>query len=263
MLAPMSAMVEDLQLKEFDSLTEDTVTASSPRFARTYGTAKYVPPIGKSSVGSPSVTGKESFSSALEDPSLDLVNSLTRTSFKTERWRERGEERWPHLAAKQMKKQPRQFVKAEEVIPVQRMLENPQNNIHAELWCRSLRTKKLDVNEIGKFNTSIASVNTSIMFDHRGIGWSGKTNTTGVKTPRPGTTGPHVKDWIERPVAVGRYGLKHMNGSRYAMDLSPRNCVPNSMERNLPRIAVDARYNGPMPRRSAESPADRRPNTVR
>jgi len=193
---------------------------------------------------------------------LDLVNPVSRSLFKTERWRERGVERWPHPAERQMKKQPRQFNKAEEVVPLQRTLENPQNNIHAELWCRSLRTKKLDVNDIGRFNTSIATATCSVMFDHHGSGWSGKTNATGAKRPRPGETGPHVKDWIERPVAVGRYGLEHMNGSRYAMNLSPRKCVPHSMEKNLPRIGADSRFNGISPR-AADRRADCRPNTVR
>mmetsp|Transcript_98751 Transcript_98751/g.174271 ORF Transcript_98751/g.174271 Transcript_98751/m.174271 type:complete len:196 (-) Transcript_98751:4-591(-) len=169
-----------------------------------------------------------------------VASPVIRTHFKTERWREKGAERWPHLAERQMKKQPRQFNKAEEVVPLQRFLENSQDNIHAELWCRSLRTKKLDIDQIGRHNTSIATVTTSSMFDHNGTGWSGKTHTG--RRLRPGETGPHVKEWIERPVAVGRYGLEHMGGSRYAMNLTPRGCVLDSVE-NMRPVKPDARPN--------------------
>lgn len=152
----------------------------------------------------------------------------THYSYKTEKWREQGEQRWPQLAERQMQKQPAQFLKDEEMVPLQRLLENPEDNIQAELWRRSLRTKILQLDKIGRHNTSIATATTSSLFDEKGSGWSGKTNATG-SLRRPGQKGPHVKEWIERPVAVGRFGLQHMDGSRYAINMTPRSCVLDSL----------------------------------
>lgn len=160
-----------------------------------------------------------------------------------DKWREKTVERWLCLGDEKQPgrnwfflEQPGKYKKDTEVVPLQRTVENPQQSIQAELWCRSLRTNNLDLDKFAKYNTSLATATVSTMFDHHGYGWSGKT-TAGARHPRPGGTGPHVKEWIERPVSVGRYGLEHMGGTRYVMNRSPRECIPNSMQKARPRRA--------------------------
>lgn len=144
--------------------------------------------------------------------------------FKTERWRERGALRWPRQAGELIARQPCQFHRAEEVVPLQRAMDNTQESIPSEIWCRSLRTECLNIQDLGHHNGNLATSAANEMFDRGGRGWSGKTNSK-----RQGRPTPPMGDWVERPVAVGKMGLEHMGGSRYAMSLTPRQCVPGSM----------------------------------
>eukprot|EP00927_Polykrikos_kofoidii_P078693 TRINITY_DN75504_c0_g1_i1.p1 TRINITY_DN75504_c0_g1~~TRINITY_DN75504_c0_g1_i1.p1 ORF type:complete len:284 (+),score=36.31 TRINITY_DN75504_c0_g1_i1:67-918(+) len=205
------------------------------------GSAKYVPPctLGASRKASarsgdgygydgPSGADFCGYASAPASPRREGQRS------KTERWRERGQDRWPAHAHEQQKRQPHQFAKAEEVVPLRRTLENPQTNIGGELFTRSLREKTLDVKTIGVHNPTVVSSAVRCLFDREGRGYSGKTNARGPSRRRPGEFGPHLKEWVEQPVATGRMALDHMCGSRYSMNMSPRDVVPNSM--SSPRI---------------------------
>jgi len=201
------------------------------------GSAKYVPP------------------SAPAPPRPKVINPLTyedqlraeaysrrahAQGYKTEKWREHGMERWPENAHENTKQKPSQFMKAEEIVPLQRTIENPQPDIKGELWSRSLRTRGLGVQHIGMNNQNVATSAVRCLFDREGQGWTGKTNTRrttqlkGAKKPQPGNFGPFIKDWVEKPVAVGKMGANHMGGSRYHMNLSPRPCVPKSMGVEVP-----------------------------
>lgn len=151
-------------------------------------------------------------------------------AFKTEKWREQGALRWPRKASKEVRMKPTQFEKAEEMVPLQRTLANPQANINSEMWCRSLRTKALYIDQIGLHNQNVANATVAMMFDNQGEGFSGRTQRgPRRRLPKDKEKGIHTKEWIERPVAVGKLALDHMKGSRYQMDLSPRPCVSNSM----------------------------------
>mmetsp|Transcript_139181 Transcript_139181/g.242217 ORF Transcript_139181/g.242217 Transcript_139181/m.242217 type:complete len:264 (+) Transcript_139181:78-869(+) len=183
-------------------------------------TAKYVPTRNVVTSGAPASTMRST--STIGSRSFNETTISSARSHKCEAWREKGMERWPPVAASEMLRQPRQFVKAEEVIPLQRTVENPQGNILGDMWCRSLRKKRLRAESIGLHNQNICTATVGVMFDHDGHGWSGKTNTRGGARTRPGKYGPHLEDWIERPVAHGKYGLTHMSGSRYALDQTPR-----------------------------------------
>lgn len=199
------------------------VEVRTERSPRSKGTMKYLAPLGVTTVKKAA-----SLSQGARERGLSW-EACSGHGTSMEIYREKGRQRWPHAALDQMKKQPTQFTKSEEVVPLQRMRENPQPNISAELWSRSLRTGGLHVCKVGMHNQNVATSTVSVLFDHGGFGWSGKTNTKGMKRTKPGEYGPHTKDWVERHVAVGKYHLDHMGGSRYAMDLTPRPCIPNSM----------------------------------
>eukprot|EP00413_Alexandrium_margalefii_P047144 CAMPEP_0204589288 /NCGR_PEP_ID=MMETSP0661-20131031/49113_1 /ASSEMBLY_ACC=CAM_ASM_000606 /TAXON_ID=109239 /ORGANISM="Alexandrium margalefi, Strain AMGDE01CS-322" /LENGTH=237 /DNA_ID=CAMNT_0051599197 /DNA_START=63 /DNA_END=776 /DNA_ORIENTATION=+ len=144
--------------------------------------------------------------------------------FKTERWREKGPLRWPCQAGELVLRQPCQFHRAEEVVPLQKVVANSQSNLPGEMWCRSLRQGDLNMHDIGRHNQNVATTAVSEMFDRSGYGWSGKTNAK-----RQGRPTPSMDEWVDRPVAQGKMGLDHMGGSRYSMSNTPRVCVPNSM----------------------------------
>jgi len=115
------------------------------------------------------------------------------------------------------------------VVPLQRTLANPQGGVPSELWNRSLRQNHLHIAKVGLHNQNVTTSTVAVMFNPEGRGWTGKTNSRppgGRKIKQPG---PHMKEWVEKPVAVGKMALDHMGGSRYNMDLTPRPCVPNSM----------------------------------
>jgi len=173
-------------------------------------TAKYHPP---------------AFSPRKTMPSLGTHSDLKPSMFKTEKWRERGVERWPPAANGELSKRPTQFTKSEEIVPLQRMAdEECQPNIHSEMWTRSLRMPGLHIQEhVGPQNQNAFTSAVKCMFNERGIGWTGKTNIGTKKQPLNPTA------WVERPVAVGKYSTDHMQGSRYHFDLTPRPCVPQSM----------------------------------
>jgi len=173
------------------------------------GTAKYHPP-----TFSPRKTPNMTFSEGLK-PSM----------FKTEKYRESGVQRWPPMANEEMGKRPAQFAKSQEVVPLQRRAdEEGQPNVHSELWTRSLRTTGLSIQEhVGPQNQNAFTSAVKCMFNEHGVGWTGKTNL-GKRKPKLDPSA-----WVEKPVAVGTNSLEHMQGSRYAWDLSPRPCVPHSM----------------------------------
>mmetsp|Transcript_60799 Transcript_60799/g.161502 ORF Transcript_60799/g.161502 Transcript_60799/m.161502 type:complete len:193 (-) Transcript_60799:192-770(-) len=156
---------------------------------------------------------------------------LRDASFKTEFWREKGEVRWPVAAADEARKNPTQFARGEDpMVPLQRTNTNHQRHIGGELWTRSLRARSLTIDRIGLHNQNVSTAAVSVMFDGRGAGFSGRTNLGRAKKTDSNGYGSHIKNWVERPVAVGRYASEHMSGSRYALDLFPRDCVPGSME---------------------------------
>merc|ERR1719183_2632244 len=139
---------------------------------------------------------------------------LKPSMFKTEKWRERGCEHWPAKANHEMMKHPSQFTKAQEVTPLQLAEHHEgQPNLPSELWSRSLRTTGLRIHEhIGPQNQNAFTSAVKIMFSEHGMGYTGKTNQNGRK--------PKIdhKQWVERPVAVGKYSHEHMQGSRYHFD---------------------------------------------
>jgi hypothetical protein len=150
---------------------------------------------------------------------------LKPSMFKTEKWRERGVERWPPSAVDELGKRPTQFSKSQEVVPLQRMAdEEGQPNIHSELWTRALRMPGLHIQEhVGPQNQNAFTSAVKCMFNEHGVGWTGKTNRGKKKLPN------NPAAWVECPVAVGKYSTEHMGGSRYGFDLTPRPCVPASM----------------------------------
>jgi len=158
-------------------------------------------------------------------PSMTFSEGLKPSMFKTEKWRETGEKRWPPMANEEMGKRPTQFAKSQEVVPLQRRAdEEQQPNVHSELWTRSLRMPGLHIAEhVGPQNQNAFTSAVKCMFNEQGVGWTGKTNLSRRK--------PKIDPsaWVEKPVAVGKYGAEHMQGSRYHFDLTPRPCVPQSM----------------------------------
>jgi len=158
-------------------------------------------------------------------PSFGSNGELKPSMFKTEKWREKGMERWPPSATEELSKRPTQFTKSQEVVPLQRRAdEEGQPNIHSELWTRSLRMPGLHIQEhVGPQNQNAFTSAVKCMFNERGVGWTGKTNLGSKKMQINPTA------WVERPVAAGKYSANHMQGSRYTFDLSPRPCVPGSM----------------------------------
>lgn len=151
------------------------------------------------------------------------------SSFKMERYRERGIMRWPHHAAEHVAKQPCQFRRGEEVVPLARVCGNFSGSISGEIWSRSLRSDGIHVHQLGRGNQDTASTHIAELFDRKGLGWTGRTNPR-----RQGRPTPDRREWIEKPVADGKYHLDHMGGSRYHMNLTPRDCVPNSMAHARP-----------------------------
>lgn len=196
------------------------------------GTAKYSRPSTSASLKNLTLT--QTFPGAGSAVTLSPLASPTSPTssigFKTEKWREAGVQRWPTDASQELKRQPTQFMKSEEVVPLQRTVENPQNNIHSELWCRSLRTEGLPIQRVGLHNQNVATAAVSMMFGKDGTGFTGRTRTS---TMRP-LASKTMHDWVERPVAVGKLALDHMGGSLYSMDMTPRPCVPNSMVHSPP-----------------------------
>jgi len=152
--------------------------------------------------------------------------SRGQANYKTEVWRERGARRWPDHAKEHSSRRPYQFAKSEEIVPLQRSTENQQGHIPGELWTRSLRTKTLCRSDVAKCHKDVASGSLAATFDGQGSGWTGATNTYRSRAQQK----PPVTDWVERPVAVGSLSLNHMDGSRYEMRSTPRDCVPGSMK---------------------------------
>eukprot|EP00746_Dinoflagellata_sp_MGD_P020946 gnl/MRDRNA2_/MRDRNA2_148841_c0_seq1.p1 gnl/MRDRNA2_/MRDRNA2_148841_c0~~gnl/MRDRNA2_/MRDRNA2_148841_c0_seq1.p1 ORF type:complete len:194 (-),score=16.89 gnl/MRDRNA2_/MRDRNA2_148841_c0_seq1:4-585(-) len=158
-------------------------------------------------------------------PQQGVVQEGMAPMYKTERWRESGASRWPPKAHEEMTKCPSQFSQSQETVPLQRMdIQDLQENVHHELWTRSLRTPGLSIHShVGPQNQHAFTSAVKCMFNENGVGWTGKTNL-GRKIKNV-----DHKAWVEKPVAVGKYADDHMQGSRYAFDLTPRACVPNSM----------------------------------
>lgn len=199
----------------------DTASATPYHMKEEVGTAKYHAP-----AFTPRKTG-------LSNPNHELRAGM----FKTEKWRERGCARWPAKANEEMMRRPTQFRKAQEVTPLQRMEhQEMQPNLHSELWTRSLREQALSIHEhIGAQNQNAFTSAVKCMFNEYGQGYTGKTNV-GRKIRNI-----DHKDWVEKPVAVGMYATDHLQGSRYAFNLSSRPCVPNSMGHTCPSGSLSAR----------------------
>lgn len=235
--APMLA-----EVAHFETLMAQGASFASPLKTRGQSVERLKGTVGTAKYHAPTVAALNSVKKAasnLATPRImhEQAALLSPGMFKTEMWREQGCVRWPNPALDGLRKQPTQFAKAEEVVPLQRTAENAQANIHSELWCRSLRTRNLGIQNVGLHNSNVATSAVTVMFNRNGDGWTGRTNAGGPR-PRLGQSGPLVHDWIERPVAVGKVGLEHLNGSRYKMDSSPRTCVPQSMSHhpaNSPR----------------------------
>jgi len=168
-----------------------------------------------------------------------LRSPYSNRRFKTEQWREKGVQRWPKHAQEHTASQPFQFKKTEEIVPLQRNVVNHQGSIPGEIWCRSLRTKALNLERLAKHNTNVATTTLSSTFDGKGKGWAGKTNS------KSALERPAIHEWVCRPVAVGNLALDHMGGSRYAMDLTPRPCVPNSMLHTYGGVGVAPKAGAP------------------
>mmetsp|Transcript_104661 Transcript_104661/g.262259 ORF Transcript_104661/g.262259 Transcript_104661/m.262259 type:complete len:279 (+) Transcript_104661:105-941(+) len=207
-------IADEFSEDEFGSSDKQTSHGQSPRSR--IGTACYLRPTS-------SPKGRRPSTGAGSRISASPHSRLHGGDFKTERWREHGLLRWPAMAKEHVQKQPYQFSKSEEIVPLQRTTENPQNGIAGELWTRSLRVGALRRDHIAKVNKNIATCNLATTFDGSGVGWSGSTNC------RKQVERPSSREWVDRPVAVGSMGLDHMGGSRYEMRPTPRECVPGSM----------------------------------
>lgn len=172
------------------------------------------------------------------------IQSVSRA--KTERWREKGMQRWPDLAVDKGNKTLSFFNKSEEVVSMRRYQDNArQAHVTQELFLRSLRMPSLDMKTIGIGDSQKqwCAPNITESFSPRGDGWSGKANTHWKPKKSPDT------DWIDRPVAVGKYSLDHDKGKRYKMNTQTRPCVPNSM-------AHTGALDSPPSARSPRSPRD-------
>eukprot|EP00434_Breviolum_minutum_P022087 symbB.v1.2.019500.t1/scaffold1595.1/size109920/9 len=139
---------------------------------------------------------------------------------KTERWREWGQQRWPPVAEGQL---PAASV---EVKPLRQASKDMQN-WQGELWSRSLRKPGLFLQD-----PIFAQSNISAKELHEE--WGDVTPMSRREWPYSGSTisgscalpaSQNLTRWVERPVACGRYALKHMDGTRYQWDTKPRNCL--------------------------------------
>lgn len=137
-----------------------------------------------------------------------------------ERWREKGVERWPRNAALEMRRQPGQFERAEEVVPLQRVTINRQGNIHSELWTRTLRTKAGNSDGLGVHSNTVTAATIAEIFngDDSSLGADQALNSRG-----------YANEWVDRPLSTGRFHIDHMGGTRYQMDMTPRLCVPDPL----------------------------------
>lgn len=118
----------------------------------------------------------------LEPPDLEKRSPLRSprdgTPLTSEKWRERGMQRWPPFAEEESRRRPAQFIKTEDIVPLQRFVENPEAEIGSEIWRRSLRSGRsgLHAAHVGHFKIQMPAVKD--MFNSEGLGFSGRTNTT-------------------------------------------------------------------------------------
>jgi hypothetical protein len=141
------------------------------------GTAKYEPSrLGSPLVGSTGSPLASLRSSPRGDPS---PIPSPRAGFKTERWRESGLMRWPNHALQEYAKQPAQFDRDVNMVPLQQAaFASPRKQVADEIWCRSLRAgdRGIRLNIGGMRNQELTTAAESIMFDTQGIGWTGRSN---------------------------------------------------------------------------------------
>ncbi|CAJ1403749.1 unnamed protein product [Effrenium voratum] len=139
---------------------------------------------------------------------------------KTERWREAGAIRWPAVSTGP------DLYQGPDIVPMRRYCNNMQD-WSGELWARSLRKPGVFLQ-----HPTFADCNISAKELHEQWGdvlpvsarlWP----YSGATSSGPSTLPSHVdmKDWVERPVAAGKYSLKHMHGHRYQWDATPRHCL--------------------------------------
>lgn len=166
-----------------------------------------------------------------------------RAGGKTERWREGGEVRWPPPPTHEYKRGPPQ-----EVVPFHQTIENCQNKWHNELWMRSLRkvgviiqdpvyaTPGADVQQLHEEWRGCPLVSA------RTVAYSGATVSGRAAMERE----INPSNWVERPVATGKYALTHFDGQRYKFNGQPRFYEEQGKEvRNPPTSRRRARRSAP------------------
>lgn len=220
------------------------------------GTAKYVPPLShlsQTKMRSPAATQRYDQASSQASPYSPRRNSSAESkdgrwggdasqSFKTEQWREIGADRWPKPAHQQLRDQPSQFSRSEEIVPLRRRFSNMQSDNHSHIWCRALRMQTLHRKGVGEPTHNGEMTKAAILLERDGRGWIERTNTK--KGPAAAAAaavihgGPDRSEWA---VSTGRLGLGHLGGSRYIMDGSPRPCCPGSMTHSQHAHASGAR----------------------
>mmetsp|Transcript_26811 Transcript_26811/g.77503 ORF Transcript_26811/g.77503 Transcript_26811/m.77503 type:complete len:328 (+) Transcript_26811:144-1127(+) len=172
---------------------------------------------------------------------------------KTERWREAGLMRWPLPLSGGKGTFRGEAVDAE---PFRRTTGYEQGNWRNELWLRSLRKDGLPLHERVFSTTGPADLRRL----HQE--WSEAPPSSPLRLPFSGATASgraalpreaSPDEWVERPVATGKYALHHMDGQRYQFDLaSPRFVEPKpAHEPASPRVAGRDEVAGSRSRRSS------------
>lgn len=169
---------------------------------------------------------------------------------KTERWREAGQLRWPPppWEAKYAEAQ-------SDTVPFRQATSYHQGRWQNELWMRSLRKPGLLLQD-----PVFASPGAECKELHeewrdcppytpRALAYSGATASGKVAIPNE-----KVPDrWVERPVAVGKYALDHMDGNRYKFDMkTPRLYTDEALQQRH-----EARSPSPRPMSGRKSPGGR------
>jgi hypothetical protein len=134
-------------------------------------------------------------------------------------WREAGSLRWPPVSEGE-----KLGDKQSDSVPFRRFVPYMQPNWKGELWMRSLRKPGVLIQD-----PIYAEMGAGMKELHEE--WRSCTPTISREVPFSGATASgraalpsrhDVSSWVERPVATGKYALKHMEGKRYQFSNKPR-----------------------------------------
>eukprot|EP00929_Paragymnodinium_shiwhaense_P009591 TRINITY_DN1137_c0_g1_i7.p1 TRINITY_DN1137_c0_g1~~TRINITY_DN1137_c0_g1_i7.p1 ORF type:complete len:301 (+),score=34.64 TRINITY_DN1137_c0_g1_i7:74-904(+) len=216
-------------LNELLTQTDDCITAQyTPKLCRATRPGSGGAPLSRPTLGTTQQPRKR-------PQSAPSACSRHRVNPKTERWREGGQLRWPPLSSGEA------VPDQAESVPYRRAVPNQQQFWGGNLWVGSLRERGVPIADpmYGAHGGNIKELceewqqplPDQYMWPRHdawsgapSIPYSGSTVHGKVAIPRQ----HDGKKWVDRPVAVGRYSLDHMEGKRYEWNAKPRYCMTES-----------------------------------